>query len=283
MNYLNNTKTAAACLLFFGAAVPPIRAEGNAGAAFLFADMMPMPPQSSPGAGGAVPGGKMAMPPMPPAGPGGGMPGMQPGSPSAGAGAMPGGMMDDKMGMPPMPPAGPGGAMPGGMADDKMAMPNPGAAAPGGGMAGMPPAGAAAPSGMMPMPGGMKAMMDMMMGQMAKMQAPPSAPLDHVEGRIAFLRAELGITEPQAQAWDPFAQSLRSSRDHLAEARQALVVSAGEQTSVPDRLEAYEHHLSMRLDSLRAARESFQRLYTVLSPAQKQAADQLVVPFLVSF
>ena len=51
----------------------------------------------------------------------------------------------------------------------------------------------------------------------------------------------------------------------------------------PDRLEVYEHHLSMRIDSLRAARKSFQRLYALLSTTQKQAADELVVPVLVSF
>ena len=51
----------------------------------------------------------------------------------------------------------------------------------------------------------------------------------------------------------------------------------------PDRLKAYESHLSMRLDSLRLARESFQRLYPMLTPVQKQQADELVVPLLVSF
>ncbi len=121
------------------------------------------------------------------------------------------------------------------------------------------------------------------MGQMAKMQGPPAAPLDHVEGRIAYLKAELGITDAQGQAWDEFAQALRTSRGHLAEARQALVISNAGQSNATSRLESYERHLSMRLDSLHAARESFQRLYALLTPAQKQAADELVVPVLVSF
>ena len=130
---------------------------------------------------------------------------------------------------------------------------------------------------------GIMPMMEMMMGQMAKMQGPPAAPLDHVEGRIAFIKAELGITDAQGPAWNEFAQALRTSRGHLTEARQALVTSTGGQSSATSRLEAYEHHLSMRLDSLRTARESFQRLNALLSPAQKKAADEIVVPVLVSF
>lgn len=193
---------------------------------------------------------------------------MQPQAAPAVGGGMPGGMMDDKMGMPPHNAAGSGGALPGMQAPSTPASP--------GGMAGV-------GNGRMPMSGGMTSMMEMMMTQMAKMQGSPSALLDHVEGRIAFLKAELRITEAQSQAWDEFAQALRTGRGHLAEARQALVVSAEGQSTVPERLEAYERHLSMRLESLRAARESFQRLYALLSATQKPAADELVVPILASF
>ena len=263
MKYFHNARTAAAGLLIFGAPISPALAGGEGGSPILLAQMMPMQP---PGAGGGMQGGMVGMPPQQPA-PNGGAgtaPAQPQGSPSAGG--MQGGMRD---GMPPQNAAGPGGGMAG--------MPPPGPPA----SPGM--AGAGAGAGMMPMPAGMMQMLETMMGQMAKMQPPPAAPLDHVEGRIAFLKAELGITEAQSQAWDQFAQALRTSREHLAEARQALVASAGGQSGVPGRLEAYERHLSMRLDSLRGARESFQRLYAVLSPAQKQNADELVAPLLATF
>ena len=219
---------------------------------------------------------------------------------AAAPGAMPGGMMDDKMGA--MPPAAPGpaaapaagmapaqqpvapavGMAPGGMMDDKMGIPPAAAAMPGMPAAGAPPAaGMAGPGGMMPMPPAMMSMMSSMMG-MAKMQ-PPAAPLDRVEGRIAFIRAELGVTDAQAPAFDQFAQALRTARGHLTEAGQALSASHNGQSGSPSRLEAYERHLSMRLDSLRGARESYQRLYATLSPAQKQTADELVTPLLASF
>ena len=269
MKYLLKAQTAVASLLMLGAPLSP--ALAGRGAEFLPADMAPIQRQGSPSIGGtrqfSMMGDKMAMPPAPAPNGGAGM------APAPTAAPMPGGMMDDdKMGMPPaagMPgmPAAPPGGMPA-VGPGMMPMM---------GMPGMP----AAPPGGMPAVG--PGMMEMMMGQMAKMQGPPAAPLDHVEGRIAFIKAELGITDAQGQAWDEFAQALRTSRGHLAEARQALVVSAAGQSSASSRLEAYEHHLSMRVDSLHGARESFQRLYAMLSPAQQKAADELVTPLLASF
>lgn len=200
------------------------------------------------------------------------MMGMQP---QAAPGA---GMADDKMkdgmgmGMRPMTPAqpqaAPGGGMKPGMGDDKMAMPG----------------GCCMP--MMQPPGGMAASPGGMAGtgvQPMPQQARPSAPLDHMEGRIAFLRTELGITAEQSQVWEQFAQALRTGQEHQGAARQALVTSSGGQYGAPDRLEAHERHLSLRLESLRTARESFQRLYAVMNATQKQNADQLVLPVLVSF
>lgn len=195
-----------------------------------------------------------------------GQPGMQPqGQPGMQRGMMP---------MPPPGAPGAGSATPGGT------MPMPPQGAPGAGSAmpmpspGLPGAGAAMQCGMMPM---MQQMMQMGMQR----QAP--AALDRVEGSIAFFKAELAITEAQSQAWEQFAQALRTGREHLTEARQALGTSTAGQNAAPDRLKAYESHLSMRLDSLRAAREGFQRLYPLLGPAQKQNADELIVPLLVSF
>src|SRR5262245_38756859 len=49
-----------------------------------------------------------------------------------------------------------------------------------------------------------------MMRMMGKM-GPGMAIIDRVEGRIAFLRAELKITEAQASAWDAFAAALRTN------------------------------------------------------------------------
>lgn len=121
-----------------------------------------------------------------------------------------------------------------------------------------------------------------MMQMMQPMQGRPSDPLDHFEGRIAFLKAEIGVTGAQEQAWDEFAQALRAGRQHLLEARQALAAAMG-QSDALGRLAAYEHHLSMRLDTLRSARGSLERLYGMLNDTQKRSANDLVVPFVEEF
>jgi LTXXQ motif family protein len=65
--------------------------------------------------------------------------------------------------------------------------------------------------GMMGNMGQMMPMMrQMMMGQQGGMGM--GMPFEHVEGRIAFLKAELKITDAQAPQWNAFAETLRSER-----------------------------------------------------------------------
>lgn len=106
-------------------------------------------------------------------------------------------------------------------------------------------------------------------------------PLDRLDGRLAFLHAELRIAQQQMPAWDAFAAALRSARDHLAEARAAL--QDGEKATDPlGRLEAYERHSAARLKALHDSRIAFARLYGTLDDEQKRTADELVVPLLSS-
>jgi len=103
---------------------------------------------------------------------------------------------------------------------------------------------------------------------------------DRLEGRLAYIRAELHITDSQSSVWNAFADGIRSSRRHLIEARQQL--NQGFSKS-PDRLEQYERHLALRLDAVKSARTAFSQLYSTLNDAQKHAADELVTPFITTF
>lgn len=198
---------------------------------------------------------------------------MQQGSPSGGSMGMDDDMsMGSMQGQPPQGGAGMGGV--------------PGMGQPGG--AGSPPS-AAQPSpqpghsGGMAMPGmgstGMPP--DTMSRTMSR--AGPHATLDRVEGRLAFLRAELRITDQQSAAWEEFGQALRTARQHLVDAREVLQVAGHATHSPTERLEAYERHLAARLDAVRAARSAFGNLYGRLDDAQRQTATELLVPYLESF
>lgn len=138
--------------------------------------------------------------------------------------------------------------------------------------------------------GGMMMMMDKMMkgqmGGMSGMAGPatmPGAPdvADRIEGRIAFLKTELAITDKQLADWNVLADALRSGRQHLVEARKLLVVDS--KASSADRLERYERHLAERLEAIKAARSAFARLYPNLDSAQQKTADEIVLPLIAAF
>ncbi|WP_084302376.1 Spy/CpxP family protein refolding chaperone [Bradyrhizobium sp. WSM2254] len=198
-------------------------------------------------------------------------------------------MDDDKMSKMPAPsdssgkmnmgqPAGQSQNMSGGpMTDDKMKMP------PQSQMRDCQGAGCQESSGMMQM---MQMMEKMMRGQMssAGSSGAMSGPVDvteRIEGRIAFLKAELQISDKQAADWNSVADALRSSRQHLLEARKMLAMD--DRSGSADRLEHYERHLSERLEAIKSARLAFTRLYASLNESQKQTADTILLPLIASF
>lgn len=138
--------------------------------------------------------------------------------------------------------------------------------------------------------GGMATMMDNMMRMMSgnmRSGAPGMTSgwgtvdfTDRIEGRIAFMRAELRITDAQAPTWNGFADAVRSSRQHLLEARQLL---SQPYTSSAERLDRYERHLTQRLEALKSARAAYSKLYAMLDDGQKRTADELIVPFVATF
>jgi hypothetical protein len=175
-------------------------------------------------------------------------------------------------------PSGQPQGMSGGrMNDDKMKMP------PQNQMRDCQGAGCQDNSGMMPM---MQMMEKMMRGQMSSSgssgaMSGPADVTERLEGRIAFLKAELQIGDKQAADWNNVADALRSSRQHLLDARKMLAMD--DRLGSADRLEHYERHLSERLEALKAARVAFTRLYASLNESQKQTADTILLPLIASF
>jgi hypothetical protein len=111
---------------------------------------------------------------------------------------------------------------------------------------------------------------------MDKMDPAGMAMIDHVEGRIAFLRAELKITDAQAGAWEQFATALRDNAKRLAEVRKARHADDGSSRTLQQRLAAQEQWLGARLEGVRAIKATFGHLYTTLSPDQQKSADELL-------
>jgi hypothetical protein len=135
------------------------------------------------------------------------------------------------------------------------------------------------PSGM----AGMADMMRMMQSMHATMMGPGRTGMgmiERVEGRIAFLRAELKITDAQTSAWNAFADALRANAQKLTAARPAMMPAAGGQQTLTERLDAQERWLTARLEGQRSIKAAFTPLFGTFSEEQKKTATEILGPHL---
>jgi hypothetical protein len=98
----------------------------------------------------------------------------------------------------------------------------------------------------------------------------------HIEGRIAFLKAELKITDAQQPLWNAVADAVRANAKDMAGLPQGTAMMGGS-ANLADRLAAHEKAMAAHLDGLRKLRTAFDPLYTSLSADQKKAADSLMI------
>lgn len=148
-----------------------------------------------------------------------------------------------------------------------------------------------------------------MMRGMAMMMGP-----ERVEGRLAFLRAELNVTDAQQKAWNDFAAAMRSAAKSLQTAHAAMHSGAvdtaqpgqaprpgamgqggmgmmgqggmgsmsggmmGMMAAGENPLTHLEHHeqiYAARIEAIRAVKGPLTALYNVLDDTQKQTLAQL--------
>lgn len=122
----------------------------------------------------------------------------------------------------------------------------------------------------------MPTMRMMMRGGMARMDdgAMPMMGARRIEGRIAFLKAELAITDAQLPQWNALAAILRANAKSMAERHAAD--TAGTAASAPDRADRMIAHMAARLEALKGVAGALRTLYGALSPEQRKTADELL-------
>jgi hypothetical protein len=104
---------------------------------------------------------------------------------------------------------------------------------------------------------------------------------EHIEGKIAFLKAELKITDAQMPQWNAFADALRAAARRLG-GMQATMMPGGMMdqgnapVSAPDRLERMEKMMTSMLEGLKELKATLTPLYAVLTEEQKKMADELI-------
>ena len=134
--------------------------------------------------------------------------------------------------------------------------------------------GAMSGAGDMPMMG----MMRMMMGQdgvggMAMMAG-------HVEGRLAFLKTELQITDAQLPLWNAVADAIRANAKSMSEMMSGAMMGSSQTTAaatLPEKLALREKMITAHLEVLRKFKAALDPLYAALSPEQKKTADELLM------
>ncbi len=110
--------------------------------------------------------------------------------------------------------------------------------------------------------------------------ATPGGMIDRIEGRIAFLQAELKIAEAQQAPWQEFADALRvqakQHNDMRAATMQQTAQQGGASPALAARLEWQEQALDARLGAMKGLRAAYQKLHGLLTDEQKTTLDELL-------
>jgi hypothetical protein len=95
-----------------------------------------------------------------------------------------------------------------------------------------------------------------------------------VEGRLAYAKTLLGITDSEAAAWKAYEDVSRANVHRLRMARQVMLTA--EQSGSPiDRMQAQTNMMQAQLDARKALQPVTEALYKALTPEQRERADAL--------
>lgn len=140
------------------------------------------------------------------------------------------------------------------------------------------PPGAAGPG----MPGGMAGDGDMPMMRMMRMMmgrdgmAMMGAMARHVEGRLAFLKTELKITDAQLPLWNAVADAMRANAKTMGDMAGGMM-GGSQAATLPDKLAMLGKMMTAHLEALRKFKAAVDPLYAALGDEQKKTADELLI------
>ena len=110
----------------------------------------------------------------------------------------------------------------------------------------------------------------------------PDAMLDRIDGRLAYMKTELKITDAQAAAWEELAKVIHDTAEtHNAMMREMMKdVRSGDliKRPLPERLTVQQTHMEARLEQIKAVKAAVEKLYAQLDDDQKKTADDIVLP-----
>lgn len=95
------------------------------------------------------------------------------------------------------------------------------------------------------------------------------------KGRIAFLNAELEITEEQKPLFEAYAKKVTANLSHMSNMRENMQGMKQAETPV-EKLGMHLGMMESRLDALKAMQGPLEALFEALSEEQKEKANQLM-------
>jgi len=96
-----------------------------------------------------------------------------------------------------------------------------------------------------------------------------------MEGQLAYVKAELGITDAQREAWDAYANAIKS-RATTMEGMHTAMIQAMQTGSALERMEARTNAMQTMVESMKAIKPTTEALYKALTDEQKKKADLLL-------
>ena len=108
----------------------------------------------------------------------------------------------------------------------------------------------------------------------------PEGMLDRIEGRLAFIKAELKITEAQMPQWNKLADAIRTSAKSMKDRMQAMMAGDKPAGTLLEHLERREQLMTARLEEIKQVKGALKDLYASLTEEQKKEADNLVLPMM---
>lgn len=97
-----------------------------------------------------------------------------------------------------------------------------------------------------------------------------------VEGRLAYVRTALGLTEGEGPAWKAYEDAVRANEQSMQTVHEAMVTAMRSGTAI-DRLQKNIAMTQARLDALKALQPATEALYKALTPEQQKKADMLLL------
>ena len=97
----------------------------------------------------------------------------------------------------------------------------------------------------------------------------------HIEGRIAYLKTELKITDAQAPLFEAVANVMRENAKGMGEAARSLRGDPNQPRTALTRLDARAKFAQLHADGEAKMLAAFRPLYQAMSPDQQKAADEM--------